>query len=178
MTTNEANTSKANTKLETTRTLCPQWKGAGKDGTNGNLGEFQVKTITPSISEFCAIAQEFPDAVQEFLAGQLHIRFSGASLLARVKAELEAQVGKPEKGKSADWYIEHAPAAKALADKASKDTIDFGHELREWAREWKPEGAITSKVDAVKLAAASALADALGITLEQAQAMLASKLAK
>lgn len=178
MTTNEANTSKANERLETTRTLCPQWKGAGKDGANGNLGEFQVKTVTPSIEEFYTIAREFPEAVQEFLAGQLHIRFSGASLLAQVKAELEERFGKPEKGKSAEWYADHAQAAKALASEASKDTIDFGHELREWAKEWKPEGASTSKVDAVKLAAASALAEALGITLEQAQTMLASKLAK
>ena len=50
-----------------------------------------------------------------------------------------------------------------------------------WAKEWKPEGASVSaaqKVAAVKDAAAEALSEALGITLEQAQAMLAAKLAK
>ena len=84
--------------LETTRTLTPQWKGAG------NLGEFQVKTITPSVEEFNKIAREFPEAIQEFLAGQLHIKFSGPKLVAQVRDALEERHGKPEKGKSEDWH--------------------------------------------------------------------------
>ena len=167
--------SKMSAKLETTRTLTPQWKGAG------NLGEFQVKTVTPSVSEFTEIAMEFPDAIQEFLAGQLHIKFSGPKLVARVREELEARHGKAEKGKSENWHKAHASEAKELASEYAGDTIDFGSELRAWASEWKPEGASTSaaqKVAAVKDAAAEALSEALGITLEQAQAMLAAKLAK
>ena len=174
MNTEETN-SKVSTKLETTRTLTPQWKGAG------NLGEFQVKTITPSVEEFNEIAREFPEAIQEFLAGQLHIKFSGPKLVAQVRDALEAKHGKPEKGKSEDWHKLHASEAKELAAEYISETIDFGAELREWAKEWKPEGASVSaaqKVAAVKDAAAEALAEALGITLEAAQAMLAAKLAK
>ena len=171
----QANTSKTSTKLETTRTLTPQWKGSG------NLGEFQVKTITPSVQEFSELAREFPEAIQEFLAGQLHIKFSGPKLVAQVREALEERHGKPEKGKSEDWHKAHASEAKALAAKFASETIDFGYELRAWASEWKPEGASVSaaqKVAAVKDAAAEALSEALGITLEQAQAMLAAKMSK
>jgi hypothetical protein len=163
------------TELETTRTLTPQWKGAG------NLGEFQVKTVTPSIEEFNEIAQEFPEAIQEFLAGQLHIKFSGPNLVAGIREELESRHGKPEKGKSEEWHKLHASEAKALASVYASETIDFGVELRTWASAWKPEGASVSaaqKVAAVKDAAAEALSEALGITLEQAQAMLAAKMSK
>ena len=171
----QANTSKTSIKLETTRTLTPQWKGAG------NLGEFQVRTITPSVEEFNEIAREFPEAIQEFLAGQLHIKFSGPKLVAQVREALEERHGKPEKGKSEDWHKLHASEAKELAAEYTSETIDFGYELRTWASEWKPEGASVSaaqKVAAVKDAAAEALSEALGITLEQAQAMLAAKLSK
>ena len=169
------NTSKTSMKLETTRTLTPQWKGAG------NLGEFQVKTVTPSVQEFNEIALEFPEAIQEFLAGQLHIKFSGPKLVARVREELESRHGKPEKGKSEEWHKSHASEAKALASEYASEVIDFSAELRTWASAWKPEGASVSaaqKVAAVKDAAAEALSEALGITLEQAQAMLAAKLSK
>ena len=169
------NNSKVSTKLETTRTLTPQWKGAG------TLGEFQVKTVTPSVEEFTELAREFPEAIQEFLAGQLHIKFSGPKLVAQVRTALENRVGKPEKGKSEEWHKTNADEAKLFAAKYAEDTIDFGVELRAWASEWKPEGASVSaaqKVAAVKDAAAEALSEALGITLEQAQAMLAAKLAK
>ena len=175
------NTSKTSTKLETTRNLCPQWRGAGKDGKPGNLGEFQVRTITPSVEEFTKIAREYPEAIQEFLAGQLHIKFSGPKLVAQVKDALEAKHGKPEKGKSEEWHRAHVSEAKERAAKFATETIDFGYELRAWASEWKPEGASASaaqKVAAVKDAAAEALAEALGITLEAAQAMLAAKLSK
>ena len=181
MSTQDTSTSKTSIKLETTRNLCPQWKGAGKDGKPGNLGEFQVKTITPSVEEFTKIAREFPEAIQEFLAGQLHIKFSGPKLVAQVKDALEAKHGKPEKGKSEEWHKLHASEAKERAAKFASEEIDFGYELREWARTWKPEGAGASaaqKVAAVKDAAAEALSEALGITLEQAQAMLAAKLSK
>ena len=171
----QANTSKTSIKLETTRTLTPQWKGAG------NLGEFQVKTVTPSVQEFSELAMEFPEAIQEFLAGQLHIKFSGPKLVAQVRDALEAKHGKPEKGKSEDWHKLHASEAKELAAEYTSETIDFGAELREWAKAWKPEGASVSaaqKVAAVKDAAAEALSEALGITLEAAQAMLAAKMSK
>ena len=175
MSTQDTSTSKTSIKLETTRTLTPQWKGSG------NLGEFQVKTITPSIEEFSKIAREFPEAIQEFLAGQLHIKFSGPKLVAQVREALEERHGKPEKGKSEDWHKLHASEAKELAAEYTSETIDFGYELRTWASEWKPEGASVSaaqKVAAVKDAAAEALSEALGITLEQAQAMLAAKMSK
>ena len=165
-------------RLETVRSVSPQWKGAGKDGKNGNLGDFKVKTVTPSVEEFTAIAREFPEAVQEFLAGQLHIKFSGPKIVSNVRAALEAEMGKPEKGKSEEWHKDNAERAKALAGECEKHTIDFGQELREWAQAWKPEGASTNKVEAVKNAAAEALADALGITLEAAVAMLAAKMAR
>jgi len=171
----QENNSKVSTKLETTRTLTPQWKGAG------NLGEFQVKTITPSVEAFNEIAMIYPEAIQEFLAGQLHIKFSGPKLVTRVREALEDRHGKPEKGKSEEWHKSHASEAKALASEYASETIDFGSELRTWASEWKPEGASVSaaqKVAAVKDAAAEALSEALGITLEQAQAMLAAKLSK
>lgn len=171
----EETESKVSTKLETTRTLTPQWKGAG------NLGEFQVKTVTPSIEEFDKIAREFPEAIQEFLAGQLHIKFSGPKLVAQVRESLEYEHGKPEKGKSEEWHKLHASEAKERARVYASKEIDFGFELRMWAKAWKPEGASVSaaqKVAAVKDAAAEALSEALGITLEQAQAMLAAKLAK
>jgi len=167
--------SKTSTELETTRTLTPQWKGAG------NLGEFQVKTITPSIEEFNEIAQEFPEAIQEFLAGQLHIKFSGPNLVAGIREELESRHGKPVTGKSEEWHKLHASEAKALASEYTSATINFGPVLRTWASEWKPEGTSVSaaqKVAAVKDAAAEALSEALGITLEQAQAMLAAKMSK
>lgn len=177
----EETESKVSTKLETTRNLCPQWKGAGKDGKPGNLGEFQVKTVTPSVEEFNEIAREFPEAIQEFLAGQLHIKFSGPKLVTRVREALEDRHGEPERGKSEGWHKLHASEAKELASEYASDVIDFGAELRTWASAWKPEGASVSaaqKVAAVKDAAAEALSEALGITLEQAQAMLAAKMSK
>lgn len=173
---NAVEVSKIEKRLETTRALSPQWKGAGKDGKNGNLGDFQVKTVTPSIAEFVSIANNYPEAVQEFLAGQLHIKFSGPKLVKLVKTALEAEVGRPEKGESEEWHKKYADKAKGYAAAYAENTIDFGHELRTWASEWEPEGEKTSKVEAVKNAAASALAEALGITLEAAAAMLAAKM--
>ena len=176
------NNSKVSTKLETTRTLTPQWKGAG------NLGEFQVKTITPSVLEFNDLAQEFPEAIQEFLAGQLHIKFSGPKMVTQVREELEARHGKPEKGKSEEWHKLHASEAKTVAAAAASEVIDFGVELRAWASEWKAEGASVSA--AGKLAAAQAetarlreasvelMMELHGMSREEVVKLLDSKLAK
>ena len=119
--------------LETTRTLTPQWKGAG------NLGEFQVKTSTPSVEEFNKIAREFPEAIQEFLAGQLHIKFSGPKLVAQVRVALEAKHGKPEKGKSEDWHKLHASEAKELAAEYTSETIDLAQSFASGRRRGSPK---------------------------------------